>query len=172
MVFRIVNSLLNISSAFCIPLVIWGIYVLEGIYESGVAAEQLTTAEVVEITNLKSTLFILLIVKSLFYILTAVGVNSERKILIDEIENAPLMRVDETLNNDLYKNILEQSKYPDDHSLVLEYKRLTISNKSNNKSSKVEESHNETRSGNSHIINYGQGLTDEENSIQIVRNTN
>ena len=64
--------------------------------------------------------------KTVLYILTTFITISERKQLLKEILNSPFTLVDENLTQELYNNILEQSKHPNDLKLRSEYNRLSI----------------------------------------------
>jgi hypothetical protein len=59
------------------------------------------------------------------FIMTTFITISERNKLIKEINTSLYSVVDETLTQDLYKNIIEQSKHPNDYKLYAEFKRLT-----------------------------------------------
>jgi hypothetical protein len=63
------------------------------------------------------------------YIFSGILTFNERNKLIKEMEFSPLTNIDENLNEELYKNIIKQSKNPDDPELLKEYKRLSLNKK-------------------------------------------
>lgn len=73
---------------------------------------------------LKYMIVIISIPKTIMYFLTAFITIYERSQLLKEIKLSPLSIIDETLTEDLYKNIISQSKDPDNPKLKEEYKIL------------------------------------------------
>jgi len=67
--------------------------------------------------------------KTIMYIFSGILTFNERNKLIKEMEFSPLTNIDENLNEELYKNIIKQSKNPDDPELLKEYKRLSLNKK-------------------------------------------
>lgn len=63
--------------------------------------------------------------KIILYLLTTVITCREIRILTSEIEASPLFIVDENMTEELYKNILQQSKNPDDNELVQQYHKIS-----------------------------------------------
>jgi hypothetical protein len=63
----------------------------------------------------------------------------DRRKLIREIKNSPLLVIDDSLTEDIYKNIIQQSQHPDNPELVEEYKRL-VKARSNTASAVINES--------------------------------
>lgn len=89
--------------------------------------------------NIRSGVFVLNLIRSFLYFVTAILTILERKVLIKELNESPFLNINETLNEELYKNILLLGKNPDDQGLVNEYRRLTLqSNK--NRSEKIDDS--------------------------------
>lgn len=91
----------------------------------------------IKIEGYKTIIFYLNITKSLFYILTCCLTIKERNLVLKEINHSPLLNIDETLTEDLYKNIIEQSQNPKDSELIKTYKRLTVNSKIINESNKT-----------------------------------
>ena len=56
-----------------------------------------------------------------FNFLTFIFVFVERKLIIKEENNYPLLSIDDNMNEELYKNIIKQSQFPDDENLIIEY---------------------------------------------------
>ena len=61
---------------------------------------------------------------SSLYLITAVLVLVERNRIKTDIQNSPLLYIDDTLTEEIYNNIIQQGKSPGDTLLVLEYNRL------------------------------------------------
>jgi hypothetical protein len=116
-----------------LPVAIWSIYLLDKLLASDTNTDSI---------DLKNLIYLINYAKSSFYLITAILTLFERKKLVEEIDSSPLSCIDECLTEDLYKNIISQSKNPDDHQLIEEYKRLTINNRNTNKTyNNVNESH-------------------------------
>lgn len=102
------------------------------------------------------------IIKCVLSLITFVLTITERKRLIYELESSPLTIIDETLTEELYNNVINLSKHPDDKSLIKEYMKLKESqaNKTSRTydSSRLNESQNEINKKNS--INQNQAFTD------------
>lgn len=58
----------------------------------------------------------LMVVKSLFYLFSFVMVCFMRKVIIRDFESSPLLIVDDSLTEELYNDIIQQSKHPDESS--------------------------------------------------------
>lgn len=101
---------------------------------------ELDPPEIKEILSYKEFLQILDLAKFCLYIVLFLFMFIQRRNIIREEEESPLLLIDEGLNEDLYKNIIKQSQFPDDKSLHLEYNRicsisktsLSISNSNDN----------------------------------------
>jgi len=81
-----------------------------------------------ESTNLKLMSFIEIfgIIKTLLYLSTGITTLIERRKLVEEIRISPLNCIDESLTEELYKNIINQCKKPNDSYLLNEYKRMIL----------------------------------------------
>lgn len=79
-----------------------------------------------KIKEIKELVFYTNCIKSFLYVITGIFTIVERKSLIREVGSAPLSVVDESLTEDLYQNIIQQSKHPNDEKLISEYNRLTL----------------------------------------------
>lgn len=77
-----------------------------------------------------------------------------------EFEASPLTSVDENLTEELYKNIIQQCKNPEDNELVVEYKK--ISNEIKEKRKKTDKENEASSSRNN--------MTLEENSTSDIFN--
>jgi len=80
--------------------------------------------EIKEILSYKEFLQIIDSIKFCFYIILLIFVFILRRRIIKEEEDSPLLSIDEGLNEELYKNIIKQSQFPDDKTLHLEYNRI------------------------------------------------
>jgi hypothetical protein len=106
--------------------------------------KEITPADIQQIYNLKQIQFFINFVKAALYLCSCVLTYFERKKIIQEIASSPLVDIDETLTEDLYKNIISQSKDPDNHALQDEYRRLTINKTNSTKRSRSLNVTNET----------------------------
>ena len=70
-------------------------------------------------------------IKSIFYLITCILTIKERKLILEEISQSPYVNIDESLTEALYKNIIEQSKNPENKDLKEIYNRLTENNRFN-----------------------------------------
>ena len=66
-----------------------------------------------------------------FYFITIITSIILRNHILKESEKAPLALIDETLTEDMYKNILSQGKNPNDAKLVEEFDKLFNENTNN-----------------------------------------
>ena len=80
--------------------------------------------EIKEILYYKEILQIFDLVKFIFHLIIFIFVFLLRRNIIKEEEESPLLSIDEGLNEELYKNIIKQSQFPDDKSLHLEFNRI------------------------------------------------
>lgn len=71
-------------------------------------------------------------IKFFLYILTEILVCIVRKNLINEEELSPLLSINYSLNEDLYRNIIKQSQHPENENLFLEYLRISNLSKDSN----------------------------------------
>jgi hypothetical protein len=78
----------------------------------------------IEILEYKEVIFYISIMKSFLYFLTAILIFMERNQIKTEIKNSPLMDIDDMLTAEIYENIIEQSKSPEDNKLLDYYKKL------------------------------------------------
>lgn len=76
--------------------------------------------------NLNNLTFIMIFPRTILYLINIVLTLWERKIIYTEIKTSPLSIIDESLTEDLYNNIIQQGKNPDDNELKNEYRRLTL----------------------------------------------
>jgi hypothetical protein len=119
--------------------VIWLLYTVDILYLSGKPMQDLLPSKLLLVKKLNSGVYVLNFIRSFLYLLSGIITILERRMLIRELHESPLLNIDETLNEELYKNILLQSKNPDDEGLVKEYRRLTLQTLKN-KSDKVDDS--------------------------------
>jgi hypothetical protein len=137
-----------------IPLVSWTIFALD-VFIDGSGGEKFDKL------NMKQYVIYLNCAKSFMFLLTTFITISERNKLMKEINTTLYSVVDESLTQDLYNNIIEQSKHPNDYKLYAEFKRLTKDRVSRiNNTSKHERKSNNTfpldessLSGNSGLVN-------------------
>jgi hypothetical protein len=114
--------------------------------------------EAFELSRIIDKTYYIILSKIAIYLITTIITCRERKILTTEIEASPLINVDETLTEELYKNILQQSKNPEDNELVKQYRK--ISNEIMEKRKKIEKDTERDSSKNN--------LTLEENSTSEI----
>lgn len=69
-------------------------------------------------------LIIMNIINGVFYLITAIAIGIIRNIIIKDSERSPLSVVDSSLTEEMYKNILNQGKNPNDSKLVEEFDQL------------------------------------------------
>ena len=67
----------------------------------------------------------------LSFIITIITSIILRNHILKESEKAPLALIDETLTEDMYKNILSQGKNPNDAKLVEEFDKMFNENANN-----------------------------------------
>ena len=103
---------------------IWIFFLIDKLYGEGTALKPIGPSMDKIIVDLKGILFYIAFTKSFLYGITAVLTIYERRKLIREIKNSPLLGIDDSLTEDIYKNIIQQSQHPDNPELVEEYKRL------------------------------------------------
>jgi hypothetical protein len=85
----------------------------------------------IKILEYKDTVFYISFTKSFLYILTSVLMLLERKQIKTEIENSPLLDINDMLTEEIYQNIIEQSKSPEDNKLIEDYRKLMENQKTN-----------------------------------------
>jgi predicted DNA-binding WGR domain protein len=96
----------------------------------------------------------------MLYLLTAIITCRERTIMTNEIEASPLISVDENLTEELYKNIIQQCKNPEDNELVIQYNRISTEIKEKRKKNDKENEASSSRNN----------MTLEENSTSDILN--
>ena len=79
-----------------------------------------------EINANKDIILIINYAKTSLYLLSAILTVIERRNLLQEVNASPLTAIDESLTEELYQNIIQQSKHPNDDKLLEEFKRLTL----------------------------------------------
>jgi len=57
----------------------------------------------------------LMIIKALFYLFSFVVICFMRRVIIRDYESSPLLIVDESLTEELYNDIIQQSKHPEEN---------------------------------------------------------
>lgn len=132
-------------------IVIWASYIVDEIIQNK-DDQILSPDDNATLLNLKAIVFFVNCLKTILYLFTAILTLIERKNLKDEIKLSPLTVIDESLTEELYKNIILQSKNPDDIKLLVEYRRLTESLKLNKKEEKKSNTTGLDESSGSDII--------------------
>ena len=126
--FKIIPKLIwYIICALIIPSIFWLLFIIDVLYENGNDMKSIKPSEIKEIYDLKEIAYYISCIKSVFYLVSALLTILERSALVIEIKASPFSCIDESLTEELYNNILRQSKNPEDESLISEYKRLTLS---------------------------------------------
>jgi hypothetical protein len=118
-----------IICSLVIPLLIWILYLVDFLNDRTHDMKTLIPYGMLRVMDLKQIIFILSFIKSGFYFSSAFVTIYQRKMILKELNQSPLACIDETLTEEIYKNIIDQSKNPDDNTLKTEYKRLTINRK-------------------------------------------
>lgn len=77
---------------------------------------ELHQSEAKKIISIIEVFDYLMIVKALFYLFSCIIVCLMRKVIIRDYESSPLLIVDESLTEELYNDIIQQSKHPDENS--------------------------------------------------------
>jgi hypothetical protein len=103
---------------------IWLFFIIDSLYASGSDRKPLQPSNEKQIVDLKEIIYYFSFAKSFFYIATAGLTIYERKRLMRNVKRSPLLEIDDTLTEDIYNNIIQQSKNPDNPVLMEEYKRL------------------------------------------------
>jgi hypothetical protein len=103
---------------------IWLFFIIDKLYSAGSDLKPLKPPNQKQIIDLKEIIFYFNFAKSFLYLFTAVLTILERRKLNIEINQSPLLDVDDTLTEDIYRNIIEQSKNPGDPELLDEYKKI------------------------------------------------
>ncbi len=103
---------------------IWLFFLIDKLYGQGTGLKPIGPSIDKNILELKNIIFYISFVKSFFYITTSFISIYERRKLKRELKNSPLLEIDDNLTEEIYKNIIQQSKNPDNLELIEEYKRL------------------------------------------------
>jgi hypothetical protein len=77
-----------------------------------------------EIIQIREILYYFSFAKSFLYVLSAILTILQRRKLMRALEDSPLLDIDDTLTEEIYRNIIQQSKHPDNPILLQEYKKL------------------------------------------------
>ena len=107
-----------------IPIILWLFFLIDNLYGKGSGIKPLKPSNEIEILTLKNVLYYISFVKSFLYLATGIITIYERKKLLREIKNSPLLLIDDSLTEEIYQNIIQQSKFPDNPVLIEEYRRL------------------------------------------------
>jgi hypothetical protein len=105
----------------------WLLYTFDTFFSKANIIKDIQFENSKKIEEIKQLVFYTNCIKSFLYIMSGIFTIVERKNLMREIGSAPLSIVDESLTEDLYQNIIQQSKHPNDPKLIADYKRLTLS---------------------------------------------
>jgi hypothetical protein len=108
---------------------IWLFFIIDSLYSTGTDRKPLEPSNKEIIIDLKEIIYYFSFAKSFFYLATAILTIYERNRLMKNIKNSPLCDIDDTLTEDIYNNIIQQCKNPDNHILLEEYKKLVIDKK-------------------------------------------
>jgi hypothetical protein len=107
-----------------IPVMIWLFFIIDKLYTNSSDLRPLKPPNQKQIIDLKEIIYFLNFGKSALYTLTAILTIFERRAIRREIKDSPLLEIDENLTEEIYKNILQQSKNPNDHDLLQTYRQL------------------------------------------------
>lgn len=69
--------------------------------------------DALKITLYEKIFKIIMMSKALLYLISFVLIYFVRKNLIDDLESSPLLRVDDSLTEEMYNEIIHKSKHPD-----------------------------------------------------------
>ena len=92
--------------------------------------KRLESTELTDISKYKDLTFYLCICKTILFAITSFFTVKERNLILKEIEQSPLIAINENLTEALYSNIIEQGKHPEDPSLLEAYLKLINHSKS------------------------------------------
>jgi hypothetical protein len=105
-------------------LIIWLFFIIENLYFGGDGIKPIGPSNIKEILQLKDLLYYFSFAKSFLYLLSAILTILQRRRLMRALQNSPLLEIDDTLTEEIYRNIIQQSKNPDNPILLEEYKKL------------------------------------------------
>jgi hypothetical protein len=100
------------------------IFVLELIYDEELKNKR--TSEIIALEKIIENTYYITFAKISLYLITLVFTCQEKKYLTEEIQASPLTSVDENLTEELYKNILQQSKNPEDNNLIEQFQKISV----------------------------------------------
>ena len=133
MVYYLVFYFLTISSLLY-PIIYWIIWVVEFV-NSNDDKYQLSNPNLDQYNNYKNYSFINNVARTTIFLLSSLLLCIEKKQLDIEIKKSPLNLVDEFLTEELYQNILNQSKrpenneYKDKFNQLMEERKISIKSK-------------------------------------------
>ena len=107
-------------------MAIWLLFTFDTLYSKAATIQEIEFKGSEEISELKKLTLYANCAKSVLYFFSCIFTAVERKNLIKEVDSAPLSIVDESLTEELYQNIIQQSKYPNDEKLIADYQRITL----------------------------------------------
>jgi hypothetical protein len=116
---------------------IWLFFLIDTLYTGGSGLKPIGPSMDKIIVSMKNIIFYISFTKSFMYAITAILTICDRRKLNREVKNSPLLGIDDNLTEEIYQNIIQQSKNPDNPELIEEYKRLISAGKGNVKNSAV-----------------------------------
>jgi len=102
------------------------LFILDNVYDEANREKESASETLKEINANKDIILIINYAKTSLYLLSAILTVIERRNLLQEVNASPLTAIDESLTEELYQNIIQQSKHPNDDKLLEEFKRLTL----------------------------------------------
>lgn len=112
-------------------LVTIAVFLVDIIMEVIPRMRDIADSEIQSILSSKEVSNLLIEIKLFLYLLSEIFVCIVRRDLIKEERSSPLLSIDDQLNEELYKNIIQQSQFPDNEKFVMEYTRICDINKQN-----------------------------------------
>ncbi len=89
----------------------------------------------ITILEYREYIFYITITKCVIYLITAIFMYLELRNINTEIKSSPLLHIDDLLTEEIYQNIIEQSKFPNNVKLIQDYNNMININKSSSTNS-------------------------------------
>jgi hypothetical protein len=103
---------------------IWLFFLIDKLYSEGTGLKPIGPTTDLIIVQMKDVNLYISFSKSFLYMISSLLTIFERRKMKREIKNSLLLVIDDNLTEEIYQNIIQQSKNPDNPELVEEYKRL------------------------------------------------
>lgn len=101
-----------VSSVINLLLIIFS-EIIDIIYDYCEKLKDSYNEDALKITLYEKIFKIIMMSKALLYLISFVLIYFVRKNLIDDLESSPLLRVDDSLTEEMYNEIIHKSKHPD-----------------------------------------------------------